>query len=105
MTYATVLDALAEPRRREILHLLKTAPLSVGDIARTQPVSRPAVSQHLKVLIAANLVGVEQQGNRRVYHVERAGLEQLRNWLDGFWDDALDAFGAEVARQMGEDAR
>ncbi len=103
MAYAIVLEALAEPRRRQILQALKSAPLSVAEIAATQPVSRPAVSQHLKVLTDAHLVWVEQKGARRVYHLRREGLEELRRWLDGFWDDALLAFEAEVIRQVGED--
>lgn len=100
MAYAITLDALAEPRRRQILQALKAAPLSVREIAETQPVSRPAVSQHLKVLMSANLVSVEQRGTRRIYCLRRKGLEELRHWLDGFWDDALRAFGAEVSRQV-----
>jgi len=102
MAYQNVLDALAEPRRRQILQALRSAPLSVKEIAQTQPISRPAVSQHLKVLEAANLVGAAKQGTSRIYHIRREGLEELRRWLDGFWDDALSAFGAEVVRQVSE---
>ena len=103
MTYSNAFAALAEPRRRAILEVLRQQPLSVGELAATQPVSRPAISQHLKVLAAANLVGVRQEGARRLYYVERQGLAALRHWLDAFWDDALDAFGAEVARQVEQD--
>lgn len=103
MAYTKSFAALADPRRRAILETLRAHSLSVGELAKTQPVSRPAVSQHLKVLTAANLVGVRQQGARRLYYVERQGLEALRNWLDAFWDDALDAYGAEVARQVARD--
>ena len=103
MTYQKVLDALAEPRRREILQALRAAPLSVKEIAQTQPISRPAVSQHLRVLEAANLVGASSRGSSRIYHIRREGLEELRQWLDGFWDDALSAYGAEVMRQMEAD--
>jgi len=102
MAYAIVLEALAEPRRRQILQALKAAPLSVAEITATQPVSRPAVSQHLKVLKTANLVWAEQRGTKRVYHLQREGLVELRNWLDGFWEDALLAFEAEVVRQAGQ---
>jgi len=103
MTYDSAFTALADPRRREILSALRDGPAAVGEIAATQPVSRPAVSQHLKVLMAANLVSVERQGARRLYYVQREGLEGLRHWLDGFWDDALSAFGAEVTRQMEQE--
>lgn len=89
MAYAQVLEALSEPRRREILQALRAAPLSVGEIAQTQTISRPAVSQHLKVLMSAHLVWAEQKGTRRIYHVERTGLDALRRWLDGFWDDTI----------------
>ena len=103
MTYANVLHALGDQRRREILESLSATPLSVGEIAKRQPVSRPAVSQHLKVLISANLVNVEQVGTRRLYHVRREGLDELRRWLDHFWDETLGAYEAEVKRQI-EDA-
>ena len=102
MAYQIVLDALAEPRRREILQALRAAPLSVKEIAQTQPISRPAVSQHLAVLVAANLVSATQSGTSRIYHIRPDGLQELRRWLDGFWDDALGAFGAEVARKTGQ---
>jgi len=103
MAYDNTFAALADPRRRAILEILRAQPLSVGQLAETQPVSRPAVSQHLKVLAAANLVGVKKQGARHLYYVEREGLEALRHWLDAFWDDALEAFGAEVNRQLEND--
>lgn len=103
MAYAIVIEAIAEPRRRQILQALKSAPLSVAEIAATQPVSRPAVSQHLKVLVNANLVWAEQKGAQRIYHLRREGLEELRKWLDGFWEDALLAFEAEVKNQVEQD--
>lgn len=74
--------------------------MSVGEIADGQPVSRPAVSQHLKVLESAQLVSVVPRGNRRMYLIRREGLEALRDYLDGFWSDALSAYGAEIARRM-----
>lgn len=73
--------------------------MSVGELAAGQPVSRPAVSQHLRVLEAAKLVNVEPQGNRRLYLINREGLNELRDYLDGFWSEALSAFGAEIARR------
>jgi DNA-binding transcriptional ArsR family regulator len=72
----------------------------VGELAIGQPVSRPAVSQHLKVLESARLVSVEPQGNRRLYSIRRDGLDDLRQYLEGFWSDALSAYGAEIARRM-----
>jgi len=98
MTYKTTLAALADPTRREVFERLKSGPQSVGTIARRMPVSRPAVSQHLKVLKAAGLVGDRPVGTRRVYYIDPNGLGALRQWLDQFWDQALTAFQAEVER-------
>ncbi len=99
MAYAAVLTALADPTRRHIFETLREQPMTVGQLAEQQPVSRPAVSQHLKVLEAAHLVRAEPQGTRRLYLIERRGLEELRTYLDGFWTDALSAYGAEIARR------
>ena len=99
MTYAIVLAALADPTRRNIFEALLDRPKSVGELARDQPVSRPAVSQHLKVLVEAELVSAEARGTRRVYAIKREGLEALRRYLDRFWSDALTAYGAEIARR------
>ena len=99
MAYADALfPALADPTRREVFERLRSGGLSVGEIARNLPVSRPAVSQHLKVLKEAGLVADEAQGTRRVYHIDPHGLGQLRAWLDQFWVVALDAFKAEAER-------
>jgi DNA-binding transcriptional ArsR family regulator len=103
MAYAEVLTALADPTRRHILESLRAAPLTVGELAADQPVSRPAVSQHLKVLAEARLVRVEPRGNRRVYSVRRDGLDELRRYLERFWSDVLDAYSAEIARRMKHD--
>ncbi len=73
--------------------------MTVGELAAGQPVSRPAVSQHLRVLESANLVRVEPQGTRRLYLLERSGLQELRDYLDGFWSEALSAYGAEIVRR------
>ena len=94
-----VCDALGDPTRREILDRLRSGPTSVGALADALPVSRPAVSQHLKVLTTAGLVGHRQDGTRHIYHLDPAGLEPLRAWLDGFWQDALDSFAAFVRTQ------
>src|ERR1700682_5090520 len=96
MTYGNALAALADPTRRRVFERLKSGPKAVGAIARGLPVSRPAVSQHLKVLKEAGLVTDRPEGTRRVYHIDPNGLGALRAWLDGFWDEALAAFQAEV---------
>jgi len=86
MTYEMALVALADPTRRRIFEGLRASPRTVSEIAARQPVSRPAVSQHLKVLQEAELVTVERRGTRRIYSIRREGLSALRDYLDGFWD-------------------
>src|SRR5271154_1031347 len=98
MTYATALSALADPTRRLVFERLKSGPQPVSAIARGLPVSRPAVSQHLKALKEAGLVTDRPEGTRRVYSIDPHGLGVLRRWLDQFWDEALAAFQAEVER-------
>ena len=98
MTYAMALTALADPTRRAVFERLRAGPVSVTDIAADLPVSRPAVSQHLKVLKDAGLVRDEADGTRRLYEVDARGIEELRDWLESFWDDALEAFKAEAER-------
>lgn len=93
---AGALEALADPTRRAVLERLRKGPLPVGRVADGLPVSRPAVSQHLRVLEDAGLVRADRDGTRRVYRVEPKGLVALRRWLDDFWGDALDAFAAEA---------
>ena len=96
MTYALSLAALSDPTRRQVFEHLRNGPRSVGDLAAEMPVSRPAVSQHLKVLKDAGLVLDEPQGARRVYRIDQNGLGELRSWLDQFWGDALQAFKAHI---------
>jgi len=98
MANALAFAALADPTRREVFERLARGPLPVGALAQGLPVSRPAVSQHLKVLKAAGLVTDRAEGTRRVYQIDPQGLGQIRAWLDRFWDVALDAFVAEVER-------
>ena len=88
--------ALADPTRREVFERLASGPRSVGELAHGLPVSRPAVSQHLKVLKEAGLVSDRPEGARRVYRIDPEGLGPIRAWLDQFWDAALEAFRAEV---------
>jgi len=96
MAYERALAALADPTRRAVLERLRSGPRSVKTIAQGMPVSRPAVSQHLKVLKEAGLVADRPEGNRRVYYIDPDGIGALRGWLDQFWDAALAAFQAEV---------
>ena len=90
--------ALADPTRREIFERIADAPSAVGELANELPVSRPAVSQHLKVLKDAGLVVDRAIGTRRVYEIDPNGLGELRAWLDKFWGEALQAFKAEAER-------
>ena len=99
MAYALALDALADGTRRAVFEQLRDGPLSVGDVAARLPVSRPAVSQHLRVLKDAGLVSDERAGTRRLYRVEPDGIEELRDYLDEFWDRALAAFKEAVEKE------
>jgi DNA-binding transcriptional ArsR family regulator len=96
MPYQDGLTALGDPTRREIFERLADRPRAVGELARELPVSRPAVSQHLKVLKDAGLVRDRQAGNRRIYQVDPDGIGALRAYLDRFWNRALTAFKAAV---------
>jgi DNA-binding transcriptional ArsR family regulator len=84
--------ALADPMRRRVFERLARRTLSVAEIAEGLPISRPAVSQHLKTLKDAHLVAVESEGTRRMYRLDPKGLEAMRSYLDRFWDRALSAF-------------
>lgn len=97
-TYEAVLDALGDPTRRAILTALRSEPSSVARLTEHVPVSRPAISQHLKVLGQAGLVDHEVRGTRHIYRVDHDGLSVLRDWLDGFWNDVLGAFAEHVRR-------
>ncbi len=96
MAYGTALAVLADPTRRQVFERLRGGPRSVNVLAAGLPVSRPAVSQHLKVLKDAGLVEERSEGVRRIYSVRREGLTELRAWLDSFWGNALDAFKLEA---------
>src|SRR5271165_7685995 len=98
MTYQQVLDALGDPTRRSIFERLAERPQAVGELASDLPISRPAVSQHLKVLKDAGLVIDRPDGNRRIYQVHLDGVGALRAYLDRFWDQALTAFQSAVER-------
>lgn len=92
MSYGLAIATLADPTRRAVFERLRQGPASVGEIASGLPVSRPAVSQHLKALKDAGLVRDEARGTARIYRIHAEGLRELRDWLDGFWDDALARF-------------
>src|ERR671931_2892942 len=92
MAYRDAMDALGDPTRRAIFERLRSGPRAVGEIANELPVSRPAVSQHLRVLKEAGLVTERRNGTRRLYRVDPAGLAELRDYFDAFWNEALTAF-------------
>lgn len=88
----TAFHALGDPTRRAIFEKLESGPLSVAHIADGMSVTRPAVSQHLKVLREAKLISMEQQGTRSIYRIDPEGIHAIRTWLDRFWDEALHHF-------------
>jgi DNA-binding transcriptional ArsR family regulator len=101
MAYAQALQALGDPTRRAVLEELRDGPMAVGEIAARLPVSRPAVSQHLRVLKEAGLVTERQNGTRHLYRVDPGGLAELREYLEGFWEEALASFKAAAEKEEG----
>jgi DNA-binding transcriptional ArsR family regulator len=93
------LKAIAEPRRRQILALVRDEELAAGEIAAHFDVSRPAVSQHLNVLKEAGLVSERRNGTRRLYRARPAGLAEVKVFLEGFWDERLDALKREAEKE------
>jgi DNA-binding transcriptional ArsR family regulator len=91
--------ALADPIRASIVEKLAVRPMAVGELAAGLPVTRPAVSQHLKVLKEAKLVRDEAKGTRRIYSIDPAGLGAIRAWLDRFWDQSLAAYAAAAEKE------
>jgi DNA-binding transcriptional ArsR family regulator len=102
MAYALTLAALSDPMRRAILERIVEAPRSVGEIAGDLPISRPAVSQHLKVLKDAGLVQEERAGTRRIYSADGAALGELRTYIDDMWRATLGRFAAAAEREEHE---
>jgi DNA-binding transcriptional ArsR family regulator len=96
MPYGKALRCLSDPTRRRVFEKLRAGPQAVGVLADGLPVSRPAVSQHLRALKEAGLVIDRSEGARRVYYIDPDGLGELRRWIDQFWDDALESFKNEV---------
>lgn len=101
--YSEVLDALGDPTRREIFERLARRPSAVGELAEGLPVSRPAVSQHLKVLKRAGLVTDHPDGTRRVYSVDPEGLAAIRDYFDQFWRQSLAAFRTVASQPIQEE--
>ena len=99
-----MMTALGDPTRQAIFERLSVRPRPVGELAAELPVSRPAVSQHLKVLRDVGLVVNRQEGTRRIYEVDRAGLAVLRSYLDQFWERSLASFASAAQEQKGEHA-
>src|SRR3954469_19241271 len=100
MAYAQSLQALGDPTRRAVLEELRHGPRAVGELAARLPVSRPAVSQHLRVLKEAGLGAERQNGTRRLYRVDPDGLAELREYLEGFWEVALANFKAAAEKEQ-----
>lgn len=100
--YSAQLTALGDPTRRTIFELIAERPRSVAEITRQVPVSQSAVSQHLKVLRDSRLVRAEPKGASNVYHIDPAGLGQMRAWLDRFWSKTLTAYKAAVEQSPEE---
>jgi len=98
MTYGKIFTALADDTRRSIFEDLRETPRTVSELAAEQTVSRPAVSQHLKVLQECGLVKVKPVGTRRLYSIDTDGLAMLRDYLDSYWSDVLDAYQREIEK-------
>jgi DNA-binding transcriptional ArsR family regulator len=103
MAYADAIQALGDPTRRTVFERLRGGPRSVGELARGLPVSRPAVSQHLRVLKQAGLVRERREGTRNYYSVNGDGLAELRTYFEGFWDETLAAFKAAAESEGGDE--
>ncbi len=107
-TYGRALHALADETRRLVFERLRAGPRPVGELAKGLPVSRPAVSQHLRVLKEAKLVRERREGSRRLYSIDPEGLLTLREYLDGYWGEVLTAFKSAAEREAkgdGDDER
>ncbi len=98
MAYQDAIQALANPTRRAVFEQLRYGPSPVGELAAELPVTRPAVSQHLKVLKNAGLVRERRMGTRRIYSVQVQGLTELRRYIESFWNDVMTAFEDQANR-------
>jgi DNA-binding transcriptional ArsR family regulator len=99
-TYEQVLDALGDRTRRQIVQVLRGGPVAVGDLAERIPVSRPAISQHLRVLQSCQLVTYESIGTRHLYRLDPTGVREVRAWLEDFWDVVLNQFAQYAAAHV-----
>jgi DNA-binding transcriptional ArsR family regulator len=102
MDVGAQLHALADPTRRAIFDLVRRRPSSVRELTDQMPISQPAVSQHLSVLLGAHLVDATRSGTRRIYRTDPEGVRIVRAWADTLWDDALDAFVDAAEREADE---
>jgi DNA-binding transcriptional ArsR family regulator len=102
-TYEQVLDALGDRTRRRIIEVLRSGPAAVGELAERIPVSRPAISQHLRVLHACQLVAYESAGTRHLYRLDPTGLSEVKAWLEEFWDVVLSQFGQYAKAQAAKE--
>ena len=102
VTYASVFEAFGDGTRRRVFEALRQGPRTVSEVAAGMPVSRPAVSQHLRVLEAAGLVRVEPRGRFRFYEIDRDGLVALRTYVESFWEDVLGAYAARASERDEE---
>jgi DNA-binding transcriptional ArsR family regulator len=100
-----IISAFADPTRRAVFERLREGPRSVGEIAEGMPVTRPAVSQHLKVLKEAGVVTDRSEGTRRIYYIDPKGLGAMRAWLDQFWESALDAFALALEAEKKDNPK
>jgi len=105
MDVGTQLTALADPTRRSIFDLVRARPSSVRELTDELPISQPAVSQHLRVLVDARLVDATPDGARRIYAASPEGVALLRNWIDALWDDVLDAYTDAARTRAGEQSK
>ena len=103
MAYTLAIAALADPTRRAVFESLRSGPKPVVEIARGLPVSRPAVSQHLRVLREAGLVRERREGTRHFYSVDSEGLAEIRQYFEEFWQEALDAFKAAAEAEAANE--
>jgi DNA-binding transcriptional ArsR family regulator len=103
MGYQSTLEILADPTRREIVDRLRRGPRAVGELAAGLPVSRPAISKHLRLMKDAGVVRMTEQGNRNLYELDLRSLDEVRRYLDGFWGSSLENFkrAAESPRKKG----
>jgi DNA-binding transcriptional ArsR family regulator len=105
MGYEAAFEILSDPTRRAIVERLRRGPAPVVDIATGLPVSRPAVSKHLRLMLEARVVRMNTNGTRHLYELDLATLDEVRRWLDGFWEDSLQRFKRQAEKRHAKGAR